>query len=125
VQLPVPGVISSGFGPREHPVLGHADDHRGVDIAAPVGTPVRVPYAGRVHEVGENPALGRYVIVEHEGGYRSVFGHLSESTLEAGAPVRVGDVVARSGNTGRSTGPHLHYGLYRNGRAVDPTPHLR
>lgn len=125
VQLPVPGVISSGFGARAHPVLGHADDHRGVDIAVPVGTPVRAPYAGRVHEVGETPALGRYVIVEHEGGYRSVFGHLSETPIEAGAPVRAGDVVAKSGNTGRSTGPHLHYGLYRNGRAVDPTPHLR
>lgn len=125
VQWPVPGAISSGFGPRQHPVSGHADDHRGVDIAVPVGTPVRVPYAGRVHEVGESSALGRYVVVEHEGGYRSVFGHLSEAPLRVGEPVRAGDVVAKSGNTGRSTGPHLHYGLYRNGRAVDPTPHLR
>jgi len=125
VRLPVPGVITSGFGSRSHPVTGRPDHHHGVDIAVPEGTPVRTPYAGRVHELGESPALGRYLVVEHQGGYRSLYGHLSETDLERGELVRAGEVIGRSGNTGRSTGPHLHFGLYRDGRAVDPTVHLR
>jgi len=118
------GQVSSGFGHRTHPVHGGSDDHRGIDLAVPEGTSVRVPFAGRVAEVGENAALGRYVIVEHQGGYRSLFGHLSDVGVRKGAAVRAGDIVAASGNSGRTTGPHLHYGLYRDGRAVDPTPFL-
>lgn len=125
VRLPVAGRITSGFGHRTHPVTGRADHHRGIDIAAPIGTPVRLPFAGKVLEVSQDAALGRYVVVEHQNGYRSVFGHLSEVSARPGDTFREGDVVASSGNTGRSTGPHLHYGLYRHGRAVDPTPLLR
>lgn len=123
--LPVAGPITSHFGERIHPVHGGHDEHRGVDIAVPVGTPVRLPFAGRVFEVGESPTLGRYVIVEHPSGYRSLFAHLSEVSVETGTALRAGEPVARSGNTGRSTGPHLHYGLYRDGHAVDPTPYLQ
>lgn len=112
--------ISSDFGPRVHPVTGRDDFHKGIDLPAPVGTRVQSPFAGVVQKVGENSLLGRYVWVEHANGYRSVFGHLETAAVEPGTRVRAGEAVGLSGNTGRSTGPHLHYGLYREEIAVDP-----
>ncbi|HJL41555.1 MAG TPA: peptidoglycan DD-metalloendopeptidase family protein [Myxococcales bacterium LLY-WYZ-16_1] len=117
---PAAGPVTSAFGPRMHPVTGRADHHNGVDVAVPVGSPVRSPFSGTVVEVGEDPNLGVFVKVEHAGGYRSLFAHLSEARVQVGAWVSGGQQVAESGNTGRSTGPHLHYGLYRNGEPVDP-----
>ena len=127
-RSPVAGQVTSGFGPRRHPVTGEHDHHDGVDIAAPVGTPVRSPFAGRVVEVKDHDRLGQVVVVEHAGGYRSVYGHLDSAAVTPGTVVGEGQIIAHSGASGRTTGPHLHFGLYRNARAVDPgqwIPELR
>ncbi|MGF1510183.1 MAG: peptidoglycan DD-metalloendopeptidase family protein [Myxococcota bacterium] len=116
--------ITSGFGHRLHPVTGQPDLHRGIDLAVPVGSSVRSPFAGTVTKVGENQRLGRFVWVEHQNGFRSVFGHLHDTSRSPGEWVGVGETVARSGNSGTTTGPHLHYGLYRGETPVDPEAYL-
>lgn len=120
VPPPVRGRLTSGFGVRTHPVTGRTDMHEGVDLAVPVGTAVRSPYGGRVVKVDEDAHLGVHVVVEHRGGYRSVYGHLSEASVRVGQRLDASAVLGRSGNSGRSTGPHLHFALYRHGEAVDP-----
>ncbi|MEL7368465.1 MAG: peptidoglycan DD-metalloendopeptidase family protein [Myxococcota bacterium] len=117
---PVEGRVSSPFGMRLHPVTAELTHHDGVDIAVSIGTPVRASFAGTVVEVTDRPKLGRTLVLRHAGGYRSVFGHIDTALVLPGTVVKAGQVVARSGNSGRSTGPHLHFGLYQNGRAVDP-----
>lgn len=117
---PVRGPVTSGFGPRVHPVTGERHVHHGVDIAVPSGTSVRSPYAGRISKVAEGPLLGLHVIVEHRGGYRSLYAHLSETSMKAGQRVNAGAAIGLSGASGRTTGPHLHFALYRHGQPVDP-----
>ncbi len=118
--LPADGPVTSHFGHRTHPVTGKASFHSGVDIAVPVGSPVRTPYSGTVKRVDTDPLMGVRVVVEHRGGFRSVYGHNSEVLVRPGQQVRAGEQIARSGNTGRSTGPHLHFSLYRGNKAVNP-----
>lgn len=118
---PVDGVVSSPYGPRPHPVTGRADFHEGVDLAVPEGSPVRTPFPGKVVEVKEDPHLGLAITVEHPGGYRSVYGHTQAALVEVGQAVAAGEVIGRSGQTGRVTGPHLHFALYQHGRPVDPS----
>ena len=117
---PVVGDVTSGFGLRSHPVTHEADQHDGVDIAVAVGTDVRTPFPGTVARVEAHPHLGETVVVQHAGAYQTVYGHLQDATVEVGDAVAAGTVVAKSGQTGRVTGPHLHFAIYRNGRAVDP-----
>lgn len=117
---PMRGHVTSPFGERRHPVTGEVHFHSGVDIAAPVGTPIHTPFGGRVVEIGESPNLGKYVVVEHRGGFRTTYGHLSQVTAKKGRWVPAGRVIAASGRTGRVTGPHLHFAMARNGKAVDP-----
>ncbi len=117
---PLEGPVTSHFGNREHPISGAVEHHNGVDISAPVGTPVRTPFPGRVLRVGEDDHSGRTVVIEHPSGFQTVFAHLGEVEVVAGQSVSEGQRVARSGNSGRSTGPHLHFALFLNGRAVDP-----
>ena len=122
---PVEGPVTSGFGPRVHPVTGAPDQHEGVDIAAPTGTPVRAPYGGRVLKVQEDPYLGLHVVLEHRGGYRSLYAHLSRTRLRPGQMVDAQSTLGEVGATGRVTGPHLHFALYRHGRPVDPERWIR
>ncbi len=122
---PVVGPVTSSFGPRVHPVTGHPGHHNGVDIGAPVGTPVRVPFAGRVIEAGEDDKLGRFVKVEHRGGYRSLYAHLDAHGVVAGQEIDTGASIGTSGATGRVTGPHLHFAVYRDGAPVDPARFVR
>lgn len=112
--------VTSAFGKRIHPVTGRPDVHRGIDLRAPRGTGVRAPFSGVVQKVGQNETLGRFVWVEHANGFRSLFGHLDEVSVTEGQRMPVGGTVGASGATGRATGPHLHYGLYRGEDAVDP-----
>lgn len=119
-RAPVAGPVSSRYGQRTHPVTGEADHHDGVDIAVPEGTEVSAPFQGRVVDVREDDLLGRAVVVSHYGGYTTVYGHLSEAMVEKGDHVSANAVIGRSGSSGRSSGPHLHFGLYRYGRPVDP-----
>lgn len=130
---PASGRVTSGFGPRVHPVLGVVKRHEGVDIAMPVGTPVLAPADGivsRVDRAGSGKGLinGNSVFVRHSGhaGFdMSALLHLSRVDVAVGQRVVEGQQIGLSGNTGRSTGPHLHYQLYLAGHTVDPMPFLR
>jgi murein DD-endopeptidase MepM/ murein hydrolase activator NlpD len=114
--------ISSGFGMRRHPILGYSRMHRGVDFAAPTGTPVYAAGEGTVAFAGWRGDYGRTVIVHHAGGISTLYAHLSTipAGIRPGARVRQGQVIGRVGSTGLSTGPHLHYEVHRNNVAVNP-----
>ncbi len=113
--------LSSSFNPRrKHPVTGRISPHRGTDFAMPIGTPVQAPADGRVEKVGNHPAAGRYIVVRHDNGYRTRYLHLSRPLVSRGDRVEMGERIALSGNTGRSTGPHLHYEVLVNNSQVDP-----
>lgn len=102
--------ISSPFNPRRHhPVTGRISPHKGTDFAMPVGTTVKAPANGRVEKVGNHPAAGRYIVIRHDNGYKTRYLHLSKPLVSRGDRVTMGERIALSGNTGRSTGPHLHY----------------
>ena len=112
--------VTSGFGRRQHPISGDQRMHRGVDYGAPVGTEVQAVASGRVTFAGWRGGYGNLLIIEHSGGYQTRYAHLSRFHVSAGSPVSQGDIVARSGNTGASTAPHLHYEMLRHGQHIDP-----
>ena len=114
--------VTSTFGRRTHPITGDQRMHHGVDYGAPTGTRVRAVADGRVHFAGWRGGYGKLLILRHSGGYETRYAHLSrfESGIRAGARVSQGQVVARSGNTGASTAPHLHYEMLRNGQHINP-----
>lgn len=114
--------VTSGFGYRQHPVLGQRKLHEGIDIALPVGTPVHAAGDGVVVRSRHDAINGHYVKLDHGHGVSSAYCHGDLRRVEQGARVGRGDHVMDSGNTGRSTGPHLHFGLRVRGRPVDPAP---
>lgn len=118
--IAVPHRVTSPFGERMHPTLHVRKNHTGVDLGVPIGTPVLTAQAGRLSVVGESAVSGRYVVVDHGFGVRTSYCHLSETPLRQGSTVTRSDEIGRSGNTGRSTGPHLHYGVAIAGKWVDP-----
>ncbi len=120
MAMPTPGRISSGFGMRRHPLLGYTRMHKGMDIAAPWGTPVYAASDGVVQFAGRASGYGNLVKVKHAGVYGTGYGHLSRIMVRPGQRVRRGQLIGAVGNTGLSTGPHLHYELYRNGAAINP-----
>ncbi|MBE0488684.1 MAG: peptidoglycan DD-metalloendopeptidase family protein [Halomonas sp.] len=112
--------LSSGFNPRRtHPVTGRVSPHRGTDFAMPIGTPVVAPADGRVEKVANHPTAGRYVVIRHDNGYQTRYLHLSRPLVSRGDRVTMGERIALSGNTGRSTGPHLHYEILVNNSQVN------
>jgi murein DD-endopeptidase MepM/ murein hydrolase activator NlpD len=124
MKTPVDGArISSRFGRRFHPVLGYTRMHKGIDFAVPTGTPVMAAGSGVVTHASYTRGFGNLVIVSHSNGYSTAYGHLSRfaSGVKKGARVRQGQIVAYSGSTGISTGPHLHYEVRMNGNQVNPT----
>jgi len=121
---PVHGPISSPFGPRIHPIYGAPSFHTGIDIAVPEGTPVRAAASGTVTFAGWYEGFGVLVVIDHGNGYESYYAHLSKLLVSAGQSVSAGDVIALSGNTGLSTGPHLHFEVRYFGTPVDPRPLL-
>lgn len=121
MRTPVDGArMSSGFGPRLHPILGYSRMHRGVDFAAGTGTPVLASASGRVTRAGWGGGYGNIVIIDHGKGLVTRYAHLSKIQVKQGARVDQGTVIGRVGSTGMSTGPHLHYEVWQNGKAVDP-----
>lgn len=116
----VPHRITSPYGERMHPVLKERRFHDGVDLSVVVGTPVLAAQEAKVAVVGESAVAGKYVVLDHGHGVRTSYCHLSATPLPKGTRVAKGEAVAASGNTGRSTGPHLHYGVRIAGKAVDP-----
>jgi murein DD-endopeptidase MepM/ murein hydrolase activator NlpD len=123
MKTPVDGArITSGFGRRFHPVLGYSRMHKGVDFGVPIGTPVMAAGAGTITFIGWSNGYGRFVKINHGNGFATAYGHLSRfaAGLHVGSRVRQAQVVAYSGNTGMSTGPHLHYETMQNNTQVNP-----
>ena len=118
---PVKGTVTSKFGSRTAPIAGASTDHNGVDLAVPVGTKVRSPWAGKVTSIVTNNTGGKQMIVTHWNGYKTGYAHLSEWKAQKGDNVHAGQVIALSGNTGNTTGPHLHFTLAgKDGVKMDP-----
>ncbi|UFS69812.1 M23 family metallopeptidase [Geomonas sp. RF6] len=110
LNLPVTGTVTSGVGWRVDPFgSGKLLFHRGIDISVPAGTPVRATRSGRVSFAGLHGGHGSTVIIKHENGESTLYGHNSSLAVPVGTRVAAGDVIAYSGNSGRSTGPHVHY----------------
>ncbi len=123
VRKPVAaGIMRSGFGSRNHPLLGYTKMHTGVDWAAPLGTAIYASGNGTVEKVGWESGYGKYVRIKHANGYETAYGHMTAfaRSTQPGARVRQGQVIGYVGSTGLSTGPHVHYEILVNGRFVDP-----
>ncbi|HOP64448.1 MAG TPA: LysM peptidoglycan-binding domain-containing M23 family metallopeptidase [Spirochaetota bacterium] len=120
------GRTTSGFGTRRDPFNSRRMEfHKGIDIGVAIGTKVRASRSGRVIFSGYKGGYGRLIILEHEFGYQTYYGHLSRSLVKPGDSVSPGQVIALSGNTGRSTGPHLHFEIRKNGRSMNPFTYIR
>jgi murein DD-endopeptidase MepM/ murein hydrolase activator NlpD len=118
---PVPGNVSSNFGMRRHPILGYSRMHKGVDFRAGYGTPILAVTDGRVAAAGWAGGYGHQVRIAHGGGVVTTYSHMSRIAARPGATVRQGQVIGYVGSSGLSTGPHLHYELYKDGVPVNPT----
>jgi len=112
--------ISSSYGPRRNPVTGQFSVHQGVDLAAPEGSEVYAVKGGTVIGLGEDQVLGKYIIMSHDNDWVSFYGHLSSINTTLHAELQSGNLIARVGSTGQSTGPHLHFELRQNGQSRDP-----
>lgn len=123
-RWPVRGPLNSRFGQRPSPWTGQLEFHRGLDISAGRGTPVYAPATGTVHVAGHGGEYGNIVILDHGNELRSLYGHLQETRVKPGERVERGQLIALTGNTGRTSGPHLHYEIQVRGRAVDPRQYL-
>ncbi|MCK4570673.1 M23 family metallopeptidase [Candidatus Bipolaricaulota bacterium] len=121
---PLEGEVVSQFGWRIHPVLGNRHHHEGIDIDVPEGTTVYASAGGEVFFYGDQPGYGNVLIIEHKDGFYSLYGHLAGSSVFAGQYVEMGQPVAQSGNTGISSGPHLHFELRNREYPIDPERYL-
>lgn len=120
-RLPVSAVaLTSGFGMRTHPLLDVRRLHAGVDLAAPVGSPIVAPSDGTVRVASWHGGYGMFVEVDHGGGIQTRYGHMSRLNVVPGQRVHAGDLLGLVGSTGLSTGPHLHYEVRVNGQPVNP-----
>ena len=123
MKTPVDGArISSGFGMRRHPVLGYNKMHKGMDFAAPTGTPIYAAGDGVVEKAGRKGSYGNYIRIRHNSKLKTAYAHLHRisSNVKAGTRVKQGQVIGQVGTTGRSTGPHLHYEVLLNNKQVNP-----
>lgn len=121
---PVLGILTSSFGVREHPIDGGTKMHEGVDLAADLGNDVLAFADGTVDYIGESPAYGQYLQLRHDNGVTTFYAHCSRLCVQKGDIVAKGDVVAKVGETGNATGPHLHFELKSNGEFRDPLPYI-
>ena len=116
--LSEPGVITRGQ-------VGGSEPHPGIDIAVPMGTPIRAAGGGTVADAGDDPEYGHFILITHPDGYQSMYGHASRVLVLPGQVVAAGEVIGLSGSTGRSTAPHLHFEIRRGGRSIDPRSLLK
>ena len=122
---PVEGKISSHYGKRTHPITGLFSFHNGVDIACKTGSPVVAPDFGKITEVWTHERGGKSLAMVSNSGVRYGFAHLSDWKVQPGQPVVEGQLIALSGNTGRTTGPHLHFTVRIKGSFVDPLKYFK
>ena len=123
MKTPINGArLSSNYGMRKHPILGYNKMHKGVDFAAPTGTPIFAAGNGVVEFAGKNGSYGNYIRIRHDSTYKTAYAHLNgfKKGIYGGVRVKQGDVIGFVGSTGRSTGPHLHYEIMVNGKQVNP-----
>lgn len=121
---PVKGWVTSGFGPRISPFTEKLAWHDGLDIGAAPNTPVHAPAQGRITSIGYDSKLGNIVCIDHGFGVETLYGHLAKALVKEGQRVERGDVIALVGNSGLSTGHHLHYMVKLNGQALDPIKYI-
>jgi murein DD-endopeptidase MepM/ murein hydrolase activator NlpD len=119
-QLPLQSPISSGFGLRRDPFTHKAEYHKGLDIAAPAGMNIRAALGGEVVFSGKDRGYGNTVVIQHPDGYQTRYAHLADISVKTGDVLSSGDVLGVVGNTGHSTGPHLHFEVIRKGSQIDP-----
>ena len=123
--LPTPGWLSSQFSQsRFHPILHENRAHEGIDLSAPMGAPIIAPASGRVISVTNEPGYGNTFQIDHGNGIVTRFAHCSRIVVHIGQQVTRGQLIATVGNTGLATGPHLHYEVHVNGKAVDPLKYV-
>ena len=123
LSTPVDGArMSSGFGMRHHPVLGYSKMHKGMDFAAPTGTPIYAAGDGVVEKASRFGGYGNYVRIRHNDNIKTAYAHMSRfgKGVKSGSTVKQGEVIGYIGTTGRSTGPHLHYEVLMDGAQVNP-----
>jgi len=120
LMLPCSGRITCPFGYRNHPITGLFSLHTGIDIGVSTGTPLHAAADGTVVKAGWNRAYGYMVVIEHNGGYSTLYGHNSRLLVSVGDDVKQGQVIAKSGSTGFSTGPHVHYQVMYMGKPINP-----
>ncbi len=116
--------LSSGYGTRVHPVLGQRMGHKGIDLAAPTGTPIYATADGTVSRAGPFSTYGNFVSIEHGGKIQTRYAHMSRIAVTAGTAVKKGDIIGYVGSTARTTGPHLHYEVRIDGQSVNPVPYM-
>lgn len=122
---PFLGTITSTFGHRENPFGGdNIETHKGLDISGPIGAPVRAMAKGTVEFAGLRGGFGNCIMLKHANGYETLYGHLSKILVHLGQQVNIGQQIGKIGSTGRSTGPHLHYEVHKNGKQINPEPFL-
>jgi murein DD-endopeptidase MepM/ murein hydrolase activator NlpD len=121
---PVRGIVTAGFGQRMDPFTGEGVFHSGVDIAAPIGTPIRAAADGILFQAGPDANYGNEALIDHGYGLATKYGHLSSLSVVVGQEVRRGQIIGAVGITGRTTGPHLHYEVLVGGTPVNPVKYL-
>ena len=112
--------MASGYGMRMHPILKYRKMHKGMDFTAPTGTPIYASGNGKVTKATRSSTFGKVVYIDHGYGYETIYAHMSKIETRRGRKVKRGDLIGYVGNTGRSAGPHLHYEVHKNKRAVNP-----
>jgi murein DD-endopeptidase MepM/ murein hydrolase activator NlpD len=123
--LPFHGPITSKFGQRENPFgADNIETHKGMDIKGPMGGPVKATAKGTVQFAGQKNGFGNCIILKHGNGFTTLYGHLSKILVATGEHVEIGQKIGLIGSTGRSTGPHLHYEIHRDGQRIDPESFL-
>lgn len=122
---PTRGRLTSGFGWRNSPFTGVRELHRGVDLANNIGTLVVASRTGRVSKTGYDAVYGNFIIISHDDGFHTLYGHLSKILVSKGAYVKQGQKIGLMGTSGLTTGPHLHFGVFKNGQAVNPFIYIK
>jgi murein DD-endopeptidase MepM/ murein hydrolase activator NlpD len=126
IGVPTNGIITSPFGYRENPFTGfNTELHAGIDFKGNIGDTVKATALGIVIFAGDKGGYGNCIIIKHKGDFSTLFGHLSQINVKVGQTVKIGEIIGEIGNTGRSTGPHLHYEISKNNEKINPLEYTK